>query len=126
MLENTTAKQSTETSLEKQQKNAQQANIEQIAPECDVEESKNEYIVYADMPGLDLEKIHVELDRDILTVDGTEEVEGLQPIHYIRQFRVVHGLDASRVHADYHNGVLTIRLAKPEEQKPKQIQITCA
>lgn len=103
----------------------QHVKIEEYAPGCDVEESKDHYIFTIDMPGLDLDKIHVELDRDMLLIEGTSEIDGFAPRHYVRQFRVIRGLDASKVQAEYKMGVLTLKLAKPETQKPKQIKITC-
>ena len=117
-----------ELQVKKENTNAvekQTIKVEEFSPSCDVEESKDYYMVNVDMPGLELDKIHVELDRDMLLVEGTDETEGLAPRHYIRQFRVIRGLDASRVQADYKQGVLSLRLPKPETQKPKQIKITC-
>ena len=97
-----------------------------FSPDCDIEEAKDCFLVQVDMPGLELNNIHVELDRDMLTVDGTATIEGLETRHYERQFRVMRGLDATKVQADYKNGVLSLRLPKPVEQQARQIKIqTC-
>lgn len=103
----------------------QNVKVLEATPDCDIQETKDSYIVTVDMPGMQLDQIHVDLDRDMLTVEGTAQIEGLDPRHYMRQFRVMRGLDASRVQADYKLGVLTLSLAKPSAQQPKQIKITC-
>ena len=78
------------------------------------------------MPGLELNDIHVELDRDMLMVEGNATIDGLETRHYERRFRVMRGLDATKVQADYKNGVLALRLPKPVEQQARQIKIqTC-
>jgi HSP20 family protein len=96
-----------------------------FSPDCDIEEAKDCYLVQVDMPGLELNDIHVELDRDMLTVEGNAVIDGLETRHYERQFRVMRGLDAAKVKADYKNGVLALKLPKPAEQQARQIKIQC-
>ena len=109
----------------KEQQTAVKVKIQQVQPDVDIEEAKDCYVVTADMPGLNPNDIDVKLDKEILTVEAHSEIEGLAPRHYFRQFRVMKGLDATKCTADYKLGVLTLKLAKPEEVKPKTIQISC-
>lgn len=97
----------------------------ELAPDCDIEETKEAFVVNVDMPGVDKSKIKVELDRDILTVDAFEEIEGLEPRHYERQFRVLRNMDPEKIKADYKQGVLNIMLPKPLEEKKHEIKIQC-
>lgn len=102
-----------------------QVKYQNIQPDVDIEEAKDDYIVTVDMPGLDPSTIDVKLDKEILTVEAKSEIEGLAPRHYYRQFRVMRGLDAAQCRADYKHGVLTLKLAKPLTEKPQQIKISC-
>lgn len=97
----------------------------QVHPDCDIEETKEDYVIRMDMPGLDPAGIDVKLDKDILTVEAKVEIEGLAPRRYFRQFRVMRGLDAAKCQADYKLGVLTLKLAKPQSAQPQQIKICC-
>ncbi len=105
--------------------NAVKIKFQQIQPDVDIEEADQDYIVTADMPGLDPKDIEVKLDKEILTVEAKSEIEGLTPRHYYRQFRVINGIDATQCRADYKLGVLTLKLAKPNAAKPQQIKISC-
>lgn len=104
---------------------AVKVKVQQVQPDVDIEEAKDDYVVTVDMPGLEPNSIDVKLDKEILTVEAHADIDGLAPRHYFRQFRVMKGLDASKCRADYKLGVLTLKLAKPEEAKPRQIQISC-
>lgn len=94
-----------------------------VSPDCDIEEARDAFFVQVDMPGLDRQDIQVELDRDMLTVEGVATVDGLDARRYRRQFRVMRGLDAADVQADYKNGVLSLRLPKPLERQARQIKV---
>lgn len=96
-----------------------------IQPAVDIIETKEDYILHVDMPGLDPNKIGVNLDKDILSLEATAEIEGLPVRCYQRQFRVMRGLDPAKCRADYKAGVLTLKLAKPSSQVPHQIKISC-
>ena len=101
---------------ELQTTNAKVESIE-VSPDCDIEETKDAFVLNVDMPGLDKSQIKIELDRDMLTVEANEEIDGFEPRHYERQFRVMRNLDPQTIKADYKLGVLNIVLPKPAEQK---------
>ena len=103
-------------------------------PAVDVWETDDEVVYAFDLPGVAEDKISVELHDDMLTVSAereqTDEVSGERFYRFERRFGtfsrtvgVPQGTDESKIKADFENGVLEIRVAKPEVQKPRQIKI---
>ncbi len=103
-------------------------------PAVDVWETDNELVLSFDLPGIAEDKIAVELDDNVLTVSGererSQEETGDRFYRYERRFgtfsrsvTLPQGVREDTIKADYRDGVLEIRVAKPEEQKPKRIQI---
>jgi HSP20 family protein len=103
-------------------------------PAVDVWETENELVLSFDLPGISEDKISVELEDNVLTVSGererAHEHSGDRFYRYERRFgtftRTVtlpQGVNEEAIKADYRDGVLEIRVPKPEEQKPKRIQI---
>jgi HSP20 family protein len=106
----------------------------QWVPAVDVWETDDEIVYAFDLPGIPEDKIAVELEDNVLTVSGQRErTETKQDDRYYRYERhfgefsrsvtVPKGTDESGVKADYADGVLELRVAKPEVQKPRRIQI---
>lgn len=124
MLENHVENETQNEAVENNDKSVQ-IRVRRVQPDVDIEESKEDYILNVDMPGVLPEAIDVKLDKEVLTVEGQAEIEGLAPRHYYRQFRVMRGLDVADCRADYRNGVLTLHLAKPRTSQPQQIKISC-
>lgn len=103
-------------------------------PAVDVEEKDKEYVFTADVPGLQKDDVNVEIDKGLLKIRGErkedKEEKGknfLRKEHFYGSFNRVFPLptDAKTddVKADYKNGVLTIRVARAEELKPKSVKI---
>lgn len=103
-------------------------------PPVDIHESEDSYTLIADLPGMKREDISVNIVEDRVTLKGTrkreerheekgyrryERAEGT----FERSFRIHRGVDATKVEATFENGVLTVKLPKPEETKPKQIEV---
>jgi len=104
------------------------------APPVDVWETDSEIVYAFDLPGIPEDKIAIELEDNALTVSGererSEEVSGERFYRYERRFgsfsRTIglpQGTDESSIKAQYADGVLEIHVAKPEEPKPRRIQI---
>jgi HSP20 family protein len=104
------------------------------APAVDVWETDSEIVYAFDLPGIPEDKIAVELEDNALTVSGererSEEVSGERFYRYERRFgsfsRTIdlpQGTDEGSIRAEYKDGVLEIHVAKPEEPKPRRIQI---
>ena len=103
-------------------------------PALDVWETENEVVYAFDLPGMKEDEISIEVQDDTLTVSGQRErstkTEDDRFFRYERRYgsfaRAVGlpaGVDESKIEASYENGVLEIRVPKPEEAKPRRIQL---
>jgi HSP20 family protein len=103
-------------------------------PAVDVWETENEVVLSFDLPGIPEDKITVELDDNVLTVSGererTQEHTSERFYRFERRFgsfsrsvTLPAGVTESDITANYKDGVLEVRVPKPEEQKPKRIQV---
>lgn len=103
-------------------------------PAVDVWETDKEIVLSFDLPGIPEDKIAVELEDNVLTVSG--ERERIQEHSNDRFYRFERrygsfsrsvtlptGVNEDSIQADYSDGVLEVRVPKPEEQKPRRIQI---
>jgi HSP20 family protein len=101
-------------------------------PSADLYETEDAYVVEMDAPGLHSENLAVEV------IDGKLVVSGERSNHdeaqryfrrerwqgkFVRSFQLGPGVTGDDISADYADGVLTIQVPKPEETKPKRIQI---
>lgn len=121
-MSNELEKQNEENAAELEQGEANERRAFQSP--VDIMEDENNYMVVADMPGLDPNRINIRLDQEMLVIEGDSEVDGLDPVLYRRVFRVVSGLDPEGVKADYKQGVLSVTLPKPASHKPRKITVT--
>lgn len=106
-------------------------------PALDVWETENDIVYAFDLPGLAESEISIEVADDTLTVTGerrreTEE-HGERFFRFERRYgtfsRAVGlpaGVAESKIAASYENGVLEVRVPKPEEAKPRRIQLGSA
>jgi HSP20 family protein len=108
--------------------------VQSWIPPVDVWETENEVVYAFDLPGIPEDKIAVELHDDSLTVMGEREHKDERSedgfYRYERRFGsfsrtlgVPQGVSEDDIKAEYKNGVLEIRVAKPELTKPRRIQI---
>lgn len=103
-------------------------------PAVDVWETESEIVYGLDLPGIAEDQISVELDEGALTVTAernrTEEESDERFYRFERRFGtfsrtvgVPQGVTESDISAEYENGVLELHVRKPEQPKPKRIQI---
>lgn len=106
-------------------------------PTLDVWETEDALVYAFDLPGIPQEKIEVSAEEGTLTVSATREREETvgddRYRRYERRFgsfsRTVglpQGVSADAIAASYENGVLEIRVPKPEQAKPKRIAVNVA
>jgi HSP20 family protein len=106
-------------------------------PEVDVQETENEYAVKADLPDVKKEDVKVELEDGVLTIEGErkhEKEEKGKKFHrverrygqFIRRMALPRDVDASKVQAEFKEGVLTVRIPKTPNGKAKAIEIKVA
>lgn len=104
-------------------------------PALDVWETPTEVVYAFDLPGIPEEQISIEIKDDTLTVSAeraqSQETSEDGFYRFERRFgtfaRAVglpQGVDQDRIAARYENGVLEIRVPKPEEQQPKRITLS--
>jgi HSP20 family protein len=108
-------------------------------PPADVLVTDDGVTVYMDVPGLRSEDLEIELENEVLTVRGErrnpyggEEGNGARTWRRIergfgrfeRSIRVPRGLNPDAIQASLHDGVLELRIPKPEELKPRRIQVS--
>lgn len=107
---------------------------EEWSPSVDLSETKDNFVVKAELPGLEVKDIDVSISGEVLTIRGEkkkEEEEKGEHHHYVerfygsfqRSFRLPTNVQADKVEASFDKGVLKITLPKVEEAKKKEIQV---
>jgi HSP20 family protein len=103
-------------------------------PAVDVWETDKELVYAFDLPGIPEDKIAIEFEDGVLTVSAererAEKLSDESVYHFERRFgtfsrtiALPQGVSEDGISADYHDGVLDVRVAKPEQSKPRRIQI---
>ena len=105
------------------------------APALDVFEKEDKFVVKAEIPGMKMEDIDVSVVGDTLTIKGekTSESEVKEDDYYCcersygkfhRSIALPSSVDATKIDADYEDGILEVSLPKAPEVKPKKITIS--
>jgi HSP20 family protein len=100
----------------------------------DVFEDKDQFLVKAEVPGMNKEEIDVSLHDGSLTISGERKSEHekseegvYRSERYFGRFQrtvdLPSAVDVGRVKADYRDGILTVTLPKAEEAKPRKINV---
>ena len=103
-------------------------------PNVDILEERDELLVTADVPGAKSDSIDVRFEDGSLEIQATVMPRGSDGEgcllreydvgDYYRSFQVSEAIDASKISAQYADGVLTITLPKAESAKPRKINVT--
>lgn len=104
------------------------------APVIDIEEDRDSIIVEAEIPGMKKEDIKVAVHGNILSITGERKQEGETKNKTFHRIERAYGkfsrtitlpadVDADKVKASYKDGILKIKLSKPETGKLKQIDV---
>jgi len=104
-----------------------------ITPPVDIYETDNEYVLKADMPGVTKDNVSITFNNNELEITGKVDDEYTSNenmtyreytlFNYYRKFVVSNAINPEGISALLENGVLTIKLPKREEAKPKKIEI---
>jgi HSP20 family protein len=111
------------------------ADLATWAPPVDIYETENELVIKADLPDLEEKDIDVRIENNSLTIRGERKFEkDVNEDNYLRveraygpfmrSFSLPNTVSSESIRAEYHNGVLTLSMAKREESKSKQIKIS--
>ena len=103
-------------------------------PAIDVVENQDDYVVKAELPGVNKNDVKITVQNDVLTIRGekkSEKEEKENSYHRIersfgvfqRSFTLPKSVKNEKIEASYDNGVLTVKLPKIEEAKPKEIEV---
>jgi HSP20 family protein len=104
------------------------------SPAVDIFETEDELVLKADVPEVELKDIDVRVENQTLTLSGERKFEkedttkGYHRIEraygqFTRTFTLPSTVDTEQVAAEYHNGVLTVKLPKKAAAKPRQVKI---
>ena len=103
-----------------------------FVPRVEIWESDDELLLYGDMPGVAPENLDIQFENRELTIHGKvcPRHEGVEFLYgeygvgdYHRTFTVGEAIDAEKISAEMHNGVLTVHLPKSEKVKPRRIEV---
>src|SRR5262245_59903670 len=100
-------------------------------PSVDIKEEPNQFVLYADVPGVDPKDIDVHMERNLLTIRGTRKSEKKEETNnYTReerffgsfhcQFTFSDIVDAENIKANCKNGVLKVIIPKKEAIKARR------
>lgn len=125
-----------------QQKENRNANVsvnetsakpqEYVAPEVNIFENKDGYLLEAEMPGVNKDGLQLMLENNELTIVGRRNNERLQgealfcecsKADYRRVFTLDPAIDTAKIAARMDQGILTVTLPKSEKVKPRKIAV---
>jgi HSP20 family protein len=100
----------------------------------DLVETKDDFVLRADLPGIGEDDVSIEVENNVLSIAGErkteheERHEGYYRIEratgsFSRSLSLPEGIDPDSVSATFDNGVLTVRIPKPVQAKPRRVKI---
>ncbi|UCH98529.1 MAG: Hsp20/alpha crystallin family protein [Candidatus Aminicenantes bacterium] len=104
-------------------------------PAADIYDTKDDYVLKVEIPGLSKKDVKIEVENDTLSVSGErKEEKDIKEDDYRwserrsgkfhRAFRLPKNTDAKKINASMKDGILELKVPKPEVKKPKNIPIT--
>ena len=104
-----------------------------IRPAVDIFEDAHGIMVVAEMPGVSRDRLNVQADRNNLVIEGQASIDmpaGMEAIYadvqstrYARSFALSGELETDAIDAKLKDGVLTIRIPKRREFRPRKIEV---
>ncbi len=107
------------------------------APAIDIREEERQFVLHADLPGVDPAQIEVTLDNGVLTLRGRRELPGRDERagyrrverlsgDFFRRFALPDTADSNAVKARYTHGVLEVLIPKQAQVLPRRIEVEAA
>jgi len=94
----------------------------------------DQYVLNADMPGIDPGSVDIDVDGQLLTIRAERTAGARSNVKwlaqerphgsYLRQFSVGEGIDSEKISAHYDNGVLSLLIPVSERAKPRRIEVS--
>ena len=106
--------------------------VEFVAPDVNIYETKDGYVLEAEMPGVNKSGLEITLEGHEITITGRRaaEVVSGEPLFrerhgadYRRVFELDPAIDTARISARMNQGILFLTLPKSEEVKPRKITV---
>jgi len=106
--------------------------VEYIAPDVNIYETKEGYILEAEMPGVSKDGLEITLEGTEITLTGHRTEPALNgeallressALDYRRVFDLDPAVDTGKISARMEQGVLTLTLPKSEQVKPRKIKV---
>jgi HSP20 family protein len=104
-----------------------------LAPAVDIFEDAHSITVQAEMPGVSKDRLNVQADRNSLLIEGDAAIDmpsgmealyaDVQATRYRRSFVLSGELDTDRIEANLKDGLLTVRIPKRAEFRPRRIEV---
>lgn len=102
-------------------------------PFIDLFQKGDDVVLTAEIPGMKKDEIKIEIKNNLARISGERKLDYPEQasfhrierrnVQFDRTIRLPHTVDASKVSAEYRNGVLKIVLPRAESDKPKQIRV---
>ena len=110
------------------------SSVTEWSPAVDIKETEKEYVIHADLPGVDAKDIDVTLEDGVLSIRGerswsnekdNESYKRVERAYgsFYRRFSLPDTADAEQVRANSNNGVLQIVIPKQKKALPRKIQV---
>ena len=102
-------------------------------PATDIFETDQALTVIMEMPGVRKENVEINVENDVITVEGRidfSKYDGIRPVYteynvgnYVRSFQLSSKIEQGAISAELKDGVMTLVLPKAERAKPRKIAI---
>lgn len=104
-----------------------------LRPAVDISEDAHGITVLADMPGVSKDRLNVQVDQNQLLIEGSMAIDlptGMEALYadvratkYGTSFQLSAELETDRIEANLAEGVLTVRIPKRAEFRPRRIEV---
>src|SRR4051812_8437304 len=121
-----------QTTLEKQTANNRPTREEYVAPNVNIFETPEGYVLQAEMPGVSKNGLEITLEGTEITITGRRSPETVagetlfrerHNADYRRAFELDPAIDTAKISAKIEQGILTLTLPKSERVKPRKITV---
>ena len=113
---------------------SEESSVCDWTPAVDIKEDQDQYIIHADIPGVNPKDIELHMENGVLTMKGErssekkESREGYKRIEraygsFFRRFSLPDSADAENIKANSKDGVLEIIIPKHEKVQPRRITV---
>jgi len=120
--------------LQEQLFGASNGETRAFRPAVDIHEGEEAFTVHAELPGVSPEDVHVDVEKNVLTIRGErklakdEEKDGYRRVErffgsFARSFSLPETVDADAIDAKLDGGVLELTIPKRPASSPRRIQV---